>query len=122
MLKVLAFYLFIWWFVKFEDKKIIIIRAVLASALAITYFIGAICFFTEPRFIKDGVSFVGVFCLIPAILFGLRAIFDIKKLLSIKNDGEKVDKGKSTAISENGSEKLPLFNNTYISNDKRRLK
>ncbi|MDE7163336.1 MAG: hypothetical protein K2O44_04580 [Clostridia bacterium] len=81
MIKVLVFYLVFWWFTKLENKKLIIVRAILASVLAVFFLMGAITIFTEPHFIKDGFAFMGIFALIPSILFAIRAIFDIKKLL-----------------------------------------
>lgn len=82
MIKVLVFYLVLWWFTKLENKKLIIVRATLASVLAVFFLMGAITIFTEPHFIKDGFAFMGIFALIPSLLFAIRAIFDIKKLLS----------------------------------------
>lgn len=81
MLKVLAFYLFYWWFVKLENRKVIIVRAALASILAILFLMGAITVFTEPHIVADGFAFVGIFSLIPALLFVVRAFFDIKNLI-----------------------------------------
>lgn len=81
MLKVLAFYLFYWWFVKLENRKVIIVRAVLASIFAILFLMGAITVFTEPHIVADGFAFIGIFSLIPALLFGIRAFFDIKNLI-----------------------------------------
>lgn len=82
MIKVLVFYLVLWWFTKLENKKLIIVRAILASVLAVFFLMGAITIFTEPHIKKDGFAFMGIFGLIPSILFIIRAIFDIKKLLS----------------------------------------
>lgn len=81
MLKVLAFYLFYWWFVKLKNIKVIIVRAVLASFFAILFLMGAITVFTEPHIVADGFAFIGIFSLIPASLFVVRAFFDIKNLI-----------------------------------------
>lgn len=87
MLKVLVFYLILWWFTKLENKKALIARAILASLLSIFFLIGAITMFTEPIIVKDGFAFMGIFGLIPAILFGLRALLDIRKII-ILHKGE----------------------------------
>ena len=83
MLKVLIFYLFIWWFTKLENKKLLIFRAVFAGVLIILCLMSAITLFTEPHIVKDGFAFMGIFVLVPAILLGLRVFFDIKKILII---------------------------------------
>ncbi|MDE7075925.1 MAG: hypothetical protein K2O62_01240, partial [Clostridia bacterium] len=99
MLKVLAFYLILWWFTKLENKKWLIVRAVIASVLAILFLISAIFVFTEPHMAKDGFAFMGIFGLVPAILFGLRAICDIRKLCTIlkKPENKSVSKTKTQA-------------------------
>ena len=82
MIKVLVFYLVLWWFAKLENKKLIIFRAILASIFAVFFLICAIAMFAEPHMIKDGFAVFGIFVLIPSVLFAIRAVFDIKKLLS----------------------------------------
>lgn len=81
MIKVLVFYLVLWWFTKLENKKILIVRAALASGLAILFFISAIVVFTEPHIVAGGFAVMGIFGVIPVLLFGIRAFFDIKKVI-----------------------------------------
>lgn len=82
MLKVLVFYLFLWWFTKLTNKKLITVRAILASSLSVFFLIGAITMFTETHIPLSAVF--GICFLIITILFGLRAIFDIKNILKIR--------------------------------------
>ena len=87
MLKVIIFYLFLWWFAKLENKKPLIVRAIVASSLAIFFLAGAVTMFTETH-IPLSVGF-GIYFLCITILFGLRAVFDIKKILKIRKEQEK---------------------------------
>lgn len=82
MLKVLIFYLVLWWFAKLTNKKLIIVRAILASSLSVFFLIGAITMFIATH-IPFSVVF-GFGFLIATMLFGLRAIIDIKNILIIK--------------------------------------
>lgn len=87
MIKVLVFYLVLWWFTKLENKKLLIVRAVLASSLALFFLIGAITMFTETHIPLSAVFGIVFLCI--TILFALRAIFDIKKILIIRKEQEK---------------------------------
>lgn len=58
MIKVLVFNWVLWWFTKLENKKLIIVRAILASIFAVFLLICAIFVFTEPHMIKDGFAFL----------------------------------------------------------------
>lgn len=88
MLKVLAFYIFIWWFVKLENKKYIIIRIVTASIFAILFYMSGIVLSTDENIVRDGFTFVGIFSLIVAIMFTVRIVLDsvkLKKIIGNKN-------------------------------------
>ena len=88
MLKVLAFYIFIWWFVKLENKKYIIIRIVTASIFAILFYMSGIVLSTDENIVRDGFTFVGIFSLIVAIMFTVRIVLDsvkLKKIIGHKN-------------------------------------
>lgn len=86
MLNTIFFYLFLWWFAKLENKKLLIARSVLASILFILFLSVAITVF--PNMFAETEGFIPallgmIICIITTILFGLRAIFDIKKILTI---------------------------------------
>lgn len=84
MIKAAVFYLVIWWFAKLTNKKLIIVRAILASSLSAFFLIGAITMFIATH-ISFSVGF-GIGFLIATTLFGLRAIIDIKNMLIIKEN------------------------------------
>ncbi len=109
MLKVLAFYLFYWWFVKLENKKVLIFRAILAGISAIFLLVGSIVMFTEPHMVKDGIAYLGIFILIPALFFGLRVILDVRKILTknpvtkstVKTKNSTINKGEKNEEKKN---------------------
>lgn len=76
MLQTLVFYILVWWFQKIENRKALIARSILASLFAIIYWICAICMLVA----DDTPIIIGIIIFIPAILFTIRAILDIKKL------------------------------------------
>lgn len=87
MLNAIIYYLFLWWFTKLENKKLLIARAVSASIFFILFLSVAITVFPNMFAEKNGFipALLGaIICIITTILFGLRAIFDIKKILTIK--------------------------------------
>lgn len=49
MIKVIVFYLVRWRFTKLENKKLIIVRAILASVLAVFFLMGAITISYQKR-------------------------------------------------------------------------
>lgn len=87
MIKVLVFYLVLWWFTKLENKKLLIVRAVLSSSIAVFFLIGAITMFMETHIPLSAVF--GIIFLCIEILFGLRAVFDIKKTIKLRKEQEK---------------------------------
>ncbi len=87
MLQVLAFYIFIWWFKKIENRKALIARAILASIFALIYWINAIVIFIDvddEDIAKNGFTISSIILLIIAIiiaiLFTIRVILDVTKL------------------------------------------
>ena len=121
-MQVLIFYLFRWWFKKLENKKEIIVRIVLSSFVAILFLMSAIAIFTEPHIVADGFAPMGIFSLIPSIIFGIRLIFDIKKLLeinhsSISNSQPKEQMSSGNYLKQHNDtqqdEELPLRRKYY---------
>lgn len=90
MLQVLFFYIFIWWFKKLENKKTIIIRAVLAGILGVYFWIGSFVLISLIMIEKVLIVLVITDFTI-AILFTIRLIKDIKqiRLLSIDFENQK---------------------------------
>ena len=76
MLQALVFYIFVWWFKTIENRKALIVRSILASIFAIIYWICALCMLV----VDDIPIAVSIIMFIPAILFTIRAVTDIKKL------------------------------------------
>lgn len=81
MLQALFFYIFVWWFVKLESKKSLIVRAVLAGIFAACCFaigIGMIFLLVENA---ETVSIILlILYLILFILFLIRSLCDIAKI------------------------------------------
>ncbi len=103
MLQTLVFYIFVWWFKKLENRKALLVRAILASIFALIYWIGAIWMFVDEDIAKDGCTAIGIIFLIPAILFTIRVIFDVKKLYSDNtstSNNSKKNENKSTTEYE----------------------
>ncbi len=82
MLKVVGFYIFMWWFTKLENKTALIARSILAGILAALNIIGGISFLVEEYVLEEDRIYAILF-LIPAILFLIRLILDIIKINKI---------------------------------------
>ena len=108
MLRALLFYLFIWWFKKSDNKKELIARSILAIGIGAFCFIAGIIAIVEGIAFSEEVSwvltcafiFLGILYVIIAILFIIRAISDINKILKMKS-GEA--KGQQIATEEQQS-------------------
>lgn len=86
MLQTIALYLFLGWFIKLDNKICLIIRISLAAVFGILFLIGFFVVLTP----DDEVIAVSIMCICLTLLFALRIIFDVKKLLKvIKADKEK---------------------------------
>ncbi len=90
MLKVIFLYIFIWWFKKSDNKKELIVRSALAAAIGAFWMIFGIVMFTETSSIleKDSWGFIiaVLIYIVLVILFFIRSILDISKILKLKND------------------------------------
>lgn len=106
MLQVLFFYIFIWWFKKLENKKTIIIRAVLAGILGVYFWIGSFVLISLIMIEKVLIVLVITDFTI-AILFTIRLIKDIKQIRLLSIDFENQ---KSTSLN---TENEP---NDYVNN------
>lgn len=83
MLKVVGFYIFMWWFTKLENKTALIARSVLASILAAIFIISGISFLFDENVIEKNKTIIVIMSLIFTILFSIRLIFDIIKINKI---------------------------------------
>ena len=87
MLQVLFFYMFVWWFKKLENKKGIIIRAVLAGIIGVFFWITAFASISMIMF-EAALVVVVIVGFGVAILFTIRFFCDINQIRKL-NDIEK---------------------------------
>lgn len=93
MLQTIALYLFLGWFIKLDNKIYLIIRISLAAVFGMLWLISFFVCLT----LDDEVRAESIMCICLTLLFALRIIFDVKKLLKvIKADKEKKTQERQT--------------------------
>lgn len=86
MLETLLLYIFVGWFIKLDKKTHLIIRSSLAAVFGVLCLVGAIVLFTSDDIIN---SWSGTIPLVISLLFILRIIFDVRKIMQLSKTENK---------------------------------
>ncbi len=86
MLETLLLYIFVGWFIKLDKKTHLIIRSSLAAVFGVLCLVGAIVLFTSDDVIN---SWSGIIPLVISLLFILRIIFDVRKIMQLSKTENK---------------------------------